>query len=165
MIRIFILIIFLSISGISHSQWVQQYPVTQFVNLEDVNFVNDQTGWACGDGGLILKTTNQGQNWVQQVSGTTKRFERIAIVDENIVYIAGQFRTVLKTTNSGDNWIILSEGQSAPSYYAAFFLNKDTGFVAGDLQNVWKTTNGGVNFTPISIPNSSRFYDMYFRNK
>src|SRR5690606_5625259 len=127
-----------------HSQWVQQYQVTEFVNLEDVNFANDQTGWVCGDGGLILKTTNQGMNWVQQISGTTKRFERIAIVDENIIYIAGQFQTILKTSNGGTNWQILNEGQNAPSFYSVYFLNKDTGFVAGNLQNVWKTTNGGL---------------------
>jgi len=70
-ILILILLFFL-ICGTVQSQWVQQYQVTEFVNLEDVNFVNDQTGWACGDGGLILKTTNQGQNWFQQVSEQLK---------------------------------------------------------------------------------------------
>lgn len=159
-----LLLIFFSLSATAYSQWVLQYPVTQFVNLKDVNFANEQTGWVCGDGGLILKTTNQGQNWFQQSSGTSRRIENITIVTKDILFASGQFQLILKTTNGGTNWQILSEGQSAPSFYSGFFLNKDTGFVAGDLQTVWKTTNGGLNFTQISIPKSSWFYDMYFRN-
>ncbi len=162
-ILILILLFFL-ICGTVQSQWVQQYQVTEFVNLEDVNFANDQTGWVCGSGGLILKTTNQGQNWFQQNSGVSRRLDRIAVVDENTLYIVGQFQLILKSTTGGTNWQILSEEQSGPSYYSTFFLNQDTGFIAGSGQYVLKTTNGGFNFTQISIPKSSWFYDMYFRN-
>lgn len=38
--------------------------------LMSVNFVNNTTGWIVGYNGVILKTTNGGLNWNNQVSGT-----------------------------------------------------------------------------------------------
>ena len=42
-------------------------------SLLDVEFINRTTGWACGDGGVIVKTTNGGINWLQQVSGVSNK--------------------------------------------------------------------------------------------
>jgi len=33
--------------------------------LRDIQFLNPQTGWVCGDGGTLFKSTNGGVNWMQ----------------------------------------------------------------------------------------------------
>ncbi len=45
-----------------YSGWVLQNSGTT-QNLYDVNFINNTYGWAVGDFGTILKTTNGGLNW------------------------------------------------------------------------------------------------------
>ncbi|MBK8983762.1 MAG: hypothetical protein IPM38_15945 [Ignavibacteria bacterium] len=47
----------------SEAQWILQSSFTNS-NLYDVEFYNRNTGWAVGDGGTILKTTNGGTNWI-----------------------------------------------------------------------------------------------------
>lgn len=47
------------ISSNIHSQWYLQYSGTS-ENLSDVFFIDENTGWACGWNGIIIKTTNGG---------------------------------------------------------------------------------------------------------
>ncbi|MBK8549770.1 MAG: hypothetical protein IPL53_01415 [Ignavibacteria bacterium] len=39
---------------IAKAQWIQQNSGTN-QNLRDVEFINDKTGWAVGDGGVVPK--------------------------------------------------------------------------------------------------------------
>ena len=65
---ILILFAFLFFTQTSEAQWyVQQSGTTN--PLYDIEFINRSTGWSCGDGGYIIKTTNGGENWIQQGEG------------------------------------------------------------------------------------------------
>jgi photosystem II stability/assembly factor-like uncharacterized protein len=147
-----------------HAQWVQQYTASS--NLLDVSFVNQNTGWASGDGGLIIKTTNGGINWTVQISGTTNRLEGIHAVDSQYVYCVGWWQTILKTTNSGINWIAIRNGPQPPpqvgSFYGLYFLNRNTGWM---LRNnyILRTTNGGNSFDS-SYVIYSYLRDIYFKD-
>ncbi|KXK49472.1 MAG: hemagluttinin repeat-containing protein [Chlorobi bacterium OLB5] len=92
-----------------NSQWLQQAsPVSS--GLLDCDFIDQNTGWVCGDGGVILKTTNGGVNWIQQNSGVNKRLEGIEAVDANTLFCVGWWQTVLKSTDGGNSWIALRDG-------------------------------------------------------
>ncbi|MBK7444415.1 MAG: T9SS type A sorting domain-containing protein [Ignavibacteria bacterium] len=150
---------------IAEAQWIKQYQNTTSVGLHDVKFINETTGWACGDG-IILKTTNAGTEWVAQPHlATNKALYSISPVDSLIVYCAGFFETILKTTNGGTTWDTLRNGPfgQGTSYEGTFFLNKDTGWICGSLGAILKTTNGGVSFeyNPIFWGYTK---DMYFIN-
>ena len=161
---ILILIIsqFFSISG--QAQWyTQQSGMTSA--LYDIEFINRNTGWACGVEGII-KTTNGGINWVRQSNGVP--FEPlfgISPVDSNFVYAVGFFRTYIKSTNGGSSWFNLDSGmQGDGTYQSVFFLNSKTGWAGygdGTFFGVRKTTDGGKTFTsyPTGVPN-----DLYFKD-
>ena len=34
--------------------------------LDDIFFINENTGWTVGGDGIILKTTDGGENWIDQ---------------------------------------------------------------------------------------------------
>ncbi len=64
MVKIIFISIIICISlQIGEAQWIQQNSGTN-ENLYDIEFINDQTGWAVGDAGVVIKTTNGGTNWV-----------------------------------------------------------------------------------------------------
>ena len=46
----------------SQSTWYWQNPLPQGNYLTSISFVNPDTGWAVGDAGTIIKTTNGGIN-------------------------------------------------------------------------------------------------------
>ena len=47
----------------AQSTWFWQQPLPSGNSLKDVKFVNQQTGYAVGDVGTIVKSTNGGFNW------------------------------------------------------------------------------------------------------
>src|SRR3990172_4655700 len=71
-----------------YSQWILQNSGTTN-HLYDVYFINTQTGWACGNNGTIVKTTNGGNNWFGQTSGITFPLRSIHFVNANIGYCVG----------------------------------------------------------------------------
>lgn len=158
--KIFFLIFAIKINA----QWVRQFEMTPFNHLLDVHFINDKTGWTCGNQGTIIRTTNGGINWVRQNSGVPGEIlDEIFAVDSQFVYCVGYFETILKTTNGGDNWnIIRHSPEQAPSYQGLFFLNRDTGWMSKN-QYILRTTDGCQTFDSTYV-DISYIYDIYFKN-
>jgi photosystem II stability/assembly factor-like uncharacterized protein len=69
-------------------------------------FVNENTGWAVGRGGTILRTINGGANWSFQLSGTLNDLNSVAFFDANIGYIVGDKGIILATNDGGVKWVI-----------------------------------------------------------
>lgn len=158
--KIILIILIILIYSNGFSQWINQYnsPGTDFYDLE---FINNKTGWVCGQGGTILKTTNAGTNWVAQTTGVSdKPLFGIHAVSENILYCVGSFSTILKTTNGGNNWISL-DGMSN-SYKAVFFINEMTGWISANQAIMKKTTNGGQSFINQTLNLTPQ--DLYFKD-
>ena len=147
------------------SQWFIQNSGTTNA-LYDIEFINKNTGWCCGDGGYIIKTTNGGTNWIQQTNGVpSKPYAGIHPVDSNVVYAVGFFRTFIKTTNGGENWTIIENGSTGEGdYYSVFFLNQLTGWAQVNyvsIAGIRKTTDGGNSFTISEIGIAK---DLYFKD-
>lgn len=158
---LYILIAISLVHQFTTAQWVQQVSGVT-TSLLDMDFIDQNTGWACGDGGVIVKTTNGGVNWVQQNSGVINRLEGIDAVDSNTLYCVGFFQTILKSTNGGSNWIIIREGAGA-NFFKTFFLNQNTGWILRNSGYVLRTTNGGITFDS-SFVNNAFPRDIYFKN-
>jgi len=136
----------------SFSQWIQQMSGTSG-SLYDIEMINESTGWICGAGGTILKTTNGGENWISVPNPAAgKPLLDIDVVDENIMYCVGFFETILKSTNAGNPWFAIRNGPvgGTASYYTCSFINKDTGWICGDLQKILRTKDGGITFIVVS---------------
>lgn len=158
---IIILSMFLSIN--TNAQWVvQNSGITS--NLYDVEFINRYTGWALGDGGKVLKTTNGGINWMNIPNPSINGggiLSSICPVDSMYCYVAGGHDIILKTTNGGANWLEIHNGNpNGGIYNGVHFLNRDTGWFAGS-NRLLRTTNGGLSFDSATITFCS---DIYFRN-
>lgn len=65
-------------------------------NLNDMTFVDDLTGYAVGNYGLVLQTVDGGRNWVS-VEGLPKEiYRRVIATDWGDVIIAGDNGTIIK---------------------------------------------------------------------
>ncbi|MDQ3193808.1 MAG: YCF48-related protein, partial [Bacteroidota bacterium] len=128
------------------SQWQWQNPLPQGNILFGSFYLNPNTGWACGDAGTIIKTTDGGSSWIIGKTQTKHSIRSPFFIDENTGIACGLSGTVLKTTDGGNNWnkIILN---TTGNLFSVKFLNSSTGFIVGDTGMVFKTTNGGVSWT------------------
>jgi len=142
---IFVLLITHYSLQIVNAQWLQQTSGVT-TGFQDCEFINQNTGWVCGNNGVIVKTTNGGINWIQQTTGVSKILWGIEAIDENLLWCVGQWNTILKTTDSGNNWIVIRDGPtSSTTFRKAYFLNANTGWLL-KTNYILRTTNGGVSF-------------------
>ncbi len=111
--------------------WVAQTsPVAG--NLDAVDFVTPQVGWICGEGGVILHTTDGGDHWIEQQSGTSRHLMGISFADSQVGVAAGEDQIVLRTTDGGASW----ETVRAPAQDVFPFR----GVHASDAQHMWLPT-------------------------
>jgi photosystem II stability/assembly factor-like uncharacterized protein len=139
-----------------HSQtWSPQISGTT-AKLWQVQFVDMDNGYVCGDSGIVLKTTNGGIDWESANVSTTYPVRGIyfvnadegwvAVGDENVSTTSGQ---IWHTTNGGNTWT-----QQVPSTnearFGISFADSTVGWAVGSRNgpiNIDATTNGGTSWT------------------
>ena len=70
-------------------QWLLQTPLTYGSRLNDVCFVDKNTGTAVGESGTILRTTDGGHNWIVQSSGKTYNLNAVHFTDADKGTVVG----------------------------------------------------------------------------
>jgi photosystem II stability/assembly factor-like uncharacterized protein len=74
-------------------------------DLTDVSFTDANNGTAVGLVGTILRTTDGGNHWVPQSSGTSNGLFGVSFTDANHGMICGGFGIILRTTDGGEDWV------------------------------------------------------------
>ncbi len=147
------------------AQWIQQNSGTN-QNLYDIEFINAKTGWAVGDAGVVIKTTNGGMNWlnVPNPSGSYGGLMwSICPVDSEFIYAVAGYDFIMKSTNGGGNWNVLSgRPGSISAFKGLYFLNRDTGWFLG-TNKVFRTYDGGNSLDSFYAPWFTN-YDIYFKD-
>jgi photosystem II stability/assembly factor-like uncharacterized protein len=124
-----------------------------------VAFADANTGWAAGWSGKILKTTDGGNTWALQNSGTTGMHQSLFFLNATTGWAVGS-SAILRTTDGGSTW--LKASGSYPWLYSVFFVDVNTGWVAGMNGAIYKTTNGGVNWTQQTSGVTNTLYSLSF---
>jgi photosystem II stability/assembly factor-like uncharacterized protein len=139
------------------AQWVPQNSGVK-KDLWSVYFTDTNTGYAVGDSGTILKTSNAGTNWIALSSGTTLNLYSVQFTNANTGYIAGE--TILKTSNTGTSWSDISGGTNFG--VSICFPSANIGYAVGGGLNAIKTINGGSIWTNISLIGNGQLNSVYF---
>jgi len=122
-------------------------------NLNSVDFVNANVGWAVGSSGVILKSTNGGNNWSSESSGTAQNLSSVQFTDTNNGWAVGNGGIILNTTNGGSTWVPQNSGITEP-LVSVHFTDKNHGWAASSSEaNVINTKNGGSTWN-VQLPNS-----------
>ena len=111
-----------------------------------------------GDYGTILRTTDGGDNWVSQTSGTTEWLLGVSFTDANYGTAVGWSGTILRTTDGGDNWVSQISGTTG-LLYGVSFNDANNGTAVGEYGKILRTTNGGVLF--VEENNTNEIPDGY----
>jgi len=151
-----ILIVFIFSLFITHYSypqigWSLQNGVTSNA-LTCVYLVNQSTGYLTGFNGIILKTTNFGNNWDIQNSGVTTVLFSSMFLNAQTGYCFGGVSPeayILKTTNGGQNWFQNYYSSSIGSIGKGLFLTENIGIAISLSGKVLKTTNAGLNWNII----------------
>jgi photosystem II stability/assembly factor-like uncharacterized protein len=130
-----------------------QSPVN--ITLRYLFFVDSLTGWAAGEAGTIIRTTDGGDSWVVQNSTVQTFIMDIFFVDENLGWaltLKDEFpftSVILKTTNGGDEWRADSFPDSSKLIRTIFFFDSLNGFAGGSY--IARTSDGGNSWVEADI--------------
>ncbi|MDR0611462.1 MAG: hypothetical protein LBG58_15245 [Planctomycetaceae bacterium] len=137
----------------------------QDARLNDLFFVNADTGWAVGDRGTIWNTQDGGTTWILQKTPIACTLRSVCFLDSSFGFAVGGYYypfstqgrgVVLSTHDGGKNWAIcqtpnlpvlhrvkildsmriLLAGESSEYHPTGLFLTLDAG-------RIWKTIFGG----------------------
>jgi len=111
--------------------------------------------WVCGDGGVVLKTTNLGDNWLSTGNGGIPSSVNLVTISSKAIDTAltagnnGSISYVYRTANGGTNWTQVFS-QTNGHINAIWMSNGLQGYMVGNpvggRWSLWKTTNGGINW-------------------
>lgn len=149
-----------------HSQdfWYKIGDFSQY-DLYKCSFVDTLKGWAAGDSGTILYTSNGGLNWVAQSSHISEAIVALQFINERIGWGLALATSpeywgtiILKTTNGGLVWDTSKYYVSDIYLRTLFFLDSLTGYMgSGNPSIIIKTTNGGANWNECYVDSTSLF--------
>ena len=114
------------------------------LDLYDVTFFNADKGFAVGEEGAILRTSDSGITW--ESLGATQSIYGANFVNENEGILVGLGGIILKTTDGGESWTrqVISDGSSPSSWlYDVSFRTEEYGLAVGENGVVLETNSGG----------------------
>ncbi|TRZ63992.1 T9SS C-terminal target domain-containing protein [bacterium] len=138
---IFVFYITLFISNYSLPQWITLNSGTG-QNINAIQFINPQTGYAVGAAGTIIKTTNTGINWTSLNTGSSVEIRSVYFLNSSVGIVCGYNGTILKTNNGGNNWSIVNSGTTNHLFGISFY-NDSVGICSGNSGTTLYSSNGG----------------------
>ncbi len=136
--------------NVSNSGWAWGNPTPQGRTLNAIAFAGG-TGFAVGEGGSALSTTNAGQSWTGLVTGTVANLERVQALSASTVVLGGGGGCVTRISENGGETFrrIFEVAESGcPEPVAAFsFVSPQVGFLLLKDGSVEATADGGESFS------------------
>lgn len=78
-------------------------------NLTDITFAGTEIGWAVGQGGVVLRTTNGGESWSRIKSPTSSDLGRVTATSGASALITTTDGKIFSTDDGGATWIAVSD--------------------------------------------------------
>ena len=119
----------------------RQAPVPVRSDLVAVYFASPRVGWATGQDGIVLHTTDGGASWIKQLDGRSAAALMLAYYqkqDQSNPKIAAALEEAKRFVNDGPGRPFLS----------TWFENERTGYIVGSFNIIFRTDDGGASWTP-----------------
>ncbi len=116
-------------------------------DLWTCRFITEQLGFAAGEKGIIVKTTNGGQNWEITQFPSSHSFYS-STYNNGTIWIVGTI--VIYSTDYGLNWNTVDQFGNT-TFRKIKFLNSNLGFLVGNSNYIYKTSDAGQSWHPIEV--------------
>ncbi len=130
--------------------------------LGGVKFTSKDTGWVASGGGVILRTVDGGQNWVQLTVPDPLGVTCIDAVDGKTAWCSNSdsHGNMFFTSDGGQSWVQQNPNSQPEPVVAISFFTKNLGLGVGSSFLI-KTTNGGQTWVNYSLEGAT-YRAMHF---
>jgi len=128
----------------TQGNWEQILPYGPTTNqIVSLSFSDEQTGWAVGEYGTILKTTNGGMDWRIIEIPWLHFLLDVFFPTKQVGYAVGQEGQIIKTTDGGETWQRQVVAYSN-NLHRVRFRDENEGWIVGEKGLLLHTTDGGI---------------------
>lgn len=168
LLPILLIIIFSPVQQ-SFADWIRQETGVRD-NLFDIFFLTESlgysVGWGSSPGGVVLKTTDGGENWSSSVPVRNSYLFSIVFLDSYTGYAAGydgetSRAMIISTIDGGENWARETFRESF-GFYRLQFVNEQTGFVCGYNGAIMRASFGGLYWELLDTDTDETFRMLHF---
>jgi photosystem II stability/assembly factor-like uncharacterized protein len=150
-----LLVVWFAAPVASAQTWEPLDPQPQSNTLWKVDFVDANHGWACGENGTILHTSDGGSTWETQTCETNLGIVNIRFVDTQngwaICGSTGLGGAILHTTNGGATWTTQVSGTTYSFFTPLSALSPLECWTADGYCDLMHTNDGGATWTGRNI--------------
>ncbi|WP_165823796.1 PKD domain-containing protein [Pseudochryseolinea flava] len=112
-----------------------------FFAFQDLHFTDALHGFAIGDQGRKIVTSDGGKTWTRSDMPQKKDLKDIFFASADIGFIGGT-NIIYKTTDGGATWNALDLGDHTAAFSSIYFTSVQVGYATGD-NYIYKTVDGG----------------------
>jgi len=133
-------------AGFSQGNWELVLPPSPTSNqIVSLHFADQTTGWAVGEYGTILKTTDAGYNWhIIEIPQLNYLYD-VYFPTRTVGYAVGTDGFILKSIDAGESWV----PQPIPftnNLNRVRFRDEQVGWTIGEKGLILHTRDGGINW-------------------
>lgn len=160
-------IYFTSNGGVS---WSSQYGASGKSPLMGVHFVDINNGFAVGETGTVMRTTNCGVYWYEDTTITGYHLSDVFFINSNKGWMVGIYLglphipAIFNTNDGGNSWNIQTFGVDE-TLSSIYFTDVMNGWAVGGTSSdclILHTSNGGMNWAYQYGPTNSYLYKVNF---
>ncbi len=145
--KLILFLISMIICHLSTAQWEWQNPLPQGNDLNDVFFINENLGWAVGNCGAIVKSTDGGENWELLGPPTEWSLTSLQFTDSLTGFISSSGGKIFITLDGGEEWAVSFHSQGYNrTINDLFFISPDTGWAVSRAGKIYSTVNAGISW-------------------
>ena len=135
------------VTGTATGWVIQTSGATQ--NLNALFFQPDgRRGYAVGDAGTLVVTSDAGATWAPATSGTTAALHSIWFTSSLVGWAAGSGGKLMKTVDGGTSWAAQTNiAAAAYDLMCVRFSDADHGWIVGSGGLIARTRDGGATWT------------------
>ncbi len=133
-------------------------------DIKGISFFDKMNGTAVGKDGVVLRTTDGGQDWffLPHIPYTDILYS-VAFPkgDTSLGLTCGFYGTILRTTNGGQSWEVVPSG-TGHTLRGICFMDSASAIAVGDYGTIIKTTDAGLTWSPQPSGTMDHLYAVSF---
>lgn len=130
-------------------------------NLNSVFFIDNNIGYACGEHGTVITTTDAGENWKTLNTPDSITFNDIWFLGSQSGLVVGEKGKIFKTEDGGNSWTPITTGVGE-TLLKIVFLSNGSGFIIGGHGVLLRSVDRGNSWSRLNSNTDRLLYSIYF---
>ncbi len=154
------------VKGSTDIKKVEPKAVERRDNFYSIIAPTDQTAWAVGTGGKIIRSEDGGKTWIRQSVPTIENLQGIAAWDDKTAVAVGNRGLAFHTADGGATWkpSVVPKSDNPNKLFRVRIFG-ETAWAVGEFGGFFRSDDKGATFTRVLPEKDSAFNAVSFRGQ